>query len=110
MSHSTRRSARRRQRRNPVRQTRERKQSVLLDPRWVAQLPMQETDHGVGNVVVQRDLGKHDIVGAHRPSVSTAMGALAKAGRVSRRDDGAWILLGEPPEKLAGHRLAAALT
>ena len=38
------------------------------------------------------------------------MGALAKAGRVSRRDDGDWVLHGDPPEKLAGHRLAAALT
>ena len=38
------------------------------------------------------------------------MGALAKAGRVSRRDDGAWVLHGDPPEKLRHHKLAAALT
>jgi hypothetical protein len=50
------------------------------------------------------------IVGAHRPSVTTAMGALAKAGRVSRREDGDWLLHGDPPEKLRHHRLAAALT
>jgi len=50
------------------------------------------------------------IVGAHRPSVTTAMGALAKAGKVSRRDDGGWLLHGDPPEKLRHHKLAAALT
>jgi hypothetical protein len=64
-------------------------------------------------IVVPLPLGHQrlaDIVGAHRPSVTTAMGALGKAGRVSRRDDGAWILHGDPPEKLSGHRLAAALT
>jgi CRP/FNR family transcriptional regulator, cyclic AMP receptor protein len=51
-----------------------------------------------------------EIVGAHRPSVTTAMGALAKDGKVSRRDDGDWLLHGEPPEKLKHHKLAAALT
>ena len=51
-----------------------------------------------------------DIVGAHRPSVTKAMGALTDAGKVSRRDDGDWILHGEPPEKLRGHRLAVALS
>ena len=51
-----------------------------------------------------------EIVGAHRPSVTTAMGGLAKAGRVSRREDGNWLLHGDPPEKLRHHKLAAALT
>src|SRR4051795_11203521 len=46
-----------------------------------------------------------DIVGAPRRWVTTAMGALAKAGRVSRRDDGNWLLHGDPPEKLRHHRL-----
>ena len=50
------------------------------------------------------------IVGAHRLSVTTAMGALSKANRVSRRDDGAWLLHGDPPAKLRHHKLAAALT
>jgi CRP/FNR family transcriptional regulator, cyclic AMP receptor protein len=50
------------------------------------------------------------IVGAHRPSVTKALGALADAGKLSRRDDGNWILHGEPPDKLRGHRLAVALT
>ena len=51
-----------------------------------------------------------DLVGAHRPSVTTAMGELTRSGTVSRRDDGDWCLHGAPPEKLRHHRLAAALT
>jgi hypothetical protein len=50
-----------------------------------------------------------DVIGAHRPSVTTAIGALAKAGKLSRRDGGDWVLHGEPPERLRGHRLMAAL-
>jgi CRP/FNR family transcriptional regulator, cyclic AMP receptor protein len=51
-----------------------------------------------------------DLVGAHRPSVTTAMGALAREGKLSRRDGGDWLLHGEPPEKLRGHKLMAALS
>ncbi len=51
-----------------------------------------------------------DLVGAHRPSVTTAMGDLVRSGAVSRRDDGTWILHGAPPEKLRHHRLVAAMT
>jgi CRP/FNR family transcriptional regulator, cyclic AMP receptor protein len=51
-----------------------------------------------------------DLVGAHRPSVTTAMGDLARSGSVSRRDDGIWMLHGAPPEKLRHHRLVAAMT
>jgi CRP/FNR family cyclic AMP-dependent transcriptional regulator len=47
-----------------------------------------------------------DIVGAHRPSVTSAMGELTRSGRVSRRDNGDWVLHGAPPESLRGHRLA----
>jgi CRP/FNR family cyclic AMP-dependent transcriptional regulator len=50
------------------------------------------------------------LVGAHRPSVTTAMGALAQAGSLSRRDDGAWVLHGAPPAQLRTHRLVAAMT
>ncbi|WP_027004857.1 Crp/Fnr family transcriptional regulator [Conexibacter woesei] len=50
------------------------------------------------------------LVGAHRPSVTTAIGDLARAGKVSRRDDGCWMVHGEPPDQLRHHRLAAALT
>jgi CRP/FNR family transcriptional regulator, cyclic AMP receptor protein len=51
-----------------------------------------------------------DLVGAHRPSVTTAMGELVRAGRLSRREDGVWLLHGPPPEKLRHHRLAAVLS
>ncbi len=64
-------------------------------------------------IVVPLPLGHQrlaDIVGAHRASVTTAMGELARAGTVSRRDDGNWVLHGKPPESLRHHRLVAALT
>jgi hypothetical protein len=51
-----------------------------------------------------------EIVGAHRPSVTTAMGELTRAGAVSRRANGDWVLHGQPPESLRGHRLVAALS
>lgn len=51
-----------------------------------------------------------DLVGAHRPSVTTAMGELARGGRITRDDDGAWVLHGPPPEQLRHHKHAAALT
>jgi CRP-like cAMP-binding protein len=51
-----------------------------------------------------------DLVGAHRPSVTTAMGDLVRSGAVSRREDGIWVLHGSPPAKLRHHRLVAALT
>ena len=51
-----------------------------------------------------------DLVGAHRPSVTTAMGTLARSGAVSRRDDGVWMLHGAPPSELRHHRLVAAMT
>lgn len=64
-------------------------------------------------VVVPLPLGHQrlaDLVGAHRPSVTTALGALSKAGSVSRRANGDWVLHGAPPEQLRHHRLVAALT
>jgi CRP/FNR family transcriptional regulator, cyclic AMP receptor protein len=51
-----------------------------------------------------------DLVGAHRPTVTTAIGELTRAGRVGRRDGGDWVLHGSPPEQLRHHRLVAALT
>jgi hypothetical protein len=51
-----------------------------------------------------------DLVGVRRTSVTTAMGELARAGAVSRRENGDWVLHGQPPEQLRHHRLAAALT
>src|ERR1700761_2856327 len=49
-----------------------------------------------------------DLVGAHRPSVTKAMGELARAGKLSRREDGVWVLHGAPPAELRHHRLTAA--
>jgi hypothetical protein len=51
-----------------------------------------------------------DLVGAHRPSVTSAMGDLTRAGAVSRRDDGVWVLHGSPPPQLRNHKLPAALS
>jgi CRP/FNR family transcriptional regulator, cyclic AMP receptor protein len=36
------------------------------------------------------------LVGARRPTVSTALGELTHAGEISRRPDGTWLLTGEP--------------
>ena len=51
-----------------------------------------------------------DLVGAQRQSVTTAMGGLARAGAIGRRQGGAWILHGDPPAELRHHKLVAALT
>ena len=51
-----------------------------------------------------------DLVGAHRPSVTKAMGELARSGKLSRREDGVWVLHGSPPAELRHHRLAAAMS
>jgi CRP/FNR family transcriptional regulator, cyclic AMP receptor protein len=37
------------------------------------------------------------LVGAQRPSVTTALSDLARRGLIERREDGAWILRGQPP-------------
>jgi CRP/FNR family cyclic AMP-dependent transcriptional regulator len=36
------------------------------------------------------------LIGARRPTVSTALGELAKEGEIVRRDDGTWLLTGSP--------------
>ena len=51
-----------------------------------------------------------ELVGAHRPSVTTATGELVRAGRIKRREDGTWLLLGPPPDELGHHRLIAAMS
>jgi hypothetical protein len=64
-------------------------------------------------IVVPLPLGHQrlaDLVGAQRQSVTTALGQLTRDGSVSRRDNGDWVLRGEPPEELRHHRLVAALT
>jgi CRP/FNR family cyclic AMP-dependent transcriptional regulator len=40
------------------------------------------------------------LVGARRPTVSTALGELAERGDLVRRADGSWLLTGRPPEAL----------
>jgi CRP/FNR family transcriptional regulator, cyclic AMP receptor protein len=51
-----------------------------------------------------------DLVGAHRPSVTSALGELAKSGALSRRESGEWLLHGAPPEQLRNHPLVAAMS
>ena len=50
-----------------------------------------------------------DLIGAHRPSVTTAIGELVRTGSLSRGEDGR-VLHGAPPEALRHHRLTAAMT
>jgi CRP/FNR family transcriptional regulator, cyclic AMP receptor protein len=60
-------------------------------------------------IVVPLPLGHQrlaDLVGAHRPSVTSALGELTRGGAISRRDDGVWVLHGAPPEELRHHKLA----
>jgi len=51
-----------------------------------------------------------DLVGAHRPSVTKAMGELTASGALSRRDHGVWVLHGAPPAQIRHHRLVAVMS
>jgi hypothetical protein len=42
------------------------------------------------------------VVGAQRPSVTTALNQLESASRISRRQDGGWLLHGAPPDEFLG--------
>jgi CRP/FNR family transcriptional regulator, cyclic AMP receptor protein len=46
--------------------------------------------------LTHRILGQ--LVGARRPTVSTALAELAERGELIRRPDGSWLLQGEPPD------------
>jgi hypothetical protein len=48
------------------------------------------------------------LIGAQRPSVTTAVGELATAGLASRRPDGSWLLHGQPPDDLRDVRALVA--
>jgi CRP/FNR family cyclic AMP-dependent transcriptional regulator len=48
------------------------------------------------------------VVGARRPSVTTALGRLQEQGLIARLPDGAWLLHGSPPEDYATLEAAAA--
>lgn len=43
------------------------------------------------------------LVGAQRPSVTTAVSQLEEEGRVRRTPDRSWLLMGEPPTTRRGH-------
>jgi len=47
------------------------------------------------------------LVGAQRPSVTTALSDLARRGLIERREDGAWLLRGDPPGDAAEDRADA---
>jgi CRP/FNR family cyclic AMP-dependent transcriptional regulator len=57
--------------------------------------------------LTHRILGQ--LVGARRPTVSTALGELAERGELVRRVDGSWVLRGSPPDASSlGRRRAMA--
>ncbi len=65
----------------------------VLAERWGRVVP--------GGVLVSLRLPHRTLagmVGARRPSVTTALGQLMARGEIQRRSDGAWVLCGEPPE------------
>jgi hypothetical protein len=41
------------------------------------------------------------LVGSQRASVTTALGAIARSGRAVHREDGSWLLRGNPPDELS---------
>ena len=47
-------------------------------------------------------------VGARRPTVSLALSQLRETGRIDRRDDSTWVLLGSPPSELLPAPVAEA--
>jgi CRP/FNR family transcriptional regulator, cyclic AMP receptor protein len=66
----------------------------LLAERWGRVVP--------GGVLVSLRLPHRTLagmVGARRPSVTTALGQLMARGAIERRSDGAWILRGSPPSE-----------
>lgn len=46
------------------------------------------------------------VIGARRPSVTTAFKALEQSGALTRRADGSWLLHGQKPAILSAHPLA----
>jgi len=72
----------------------------VLAERWGRVVP--------GGVLVSLRLPHRTLaamVGARRPSVTTALGQLMARGEIERRSDGGWILRGRPP---TGERVADA--
>jgi hypothetical protein len=56
--------------------------------------------------LTHRTLGQ--LVGARRPTVSTALSELAERGELIRRPDGSWLLRGDPPDAQALARRPSA--
>jgi hypothetical protein len=56
--------------------------------------------------LTHRTLGQ--LVGARRPTVSTALSELAERGELTRRPDGSWLLKGDPPDAQALARRPSA--
>jgi len=54
------------------------------------------TAHGVAVPMALSHRVLAQLVGARRPTVSTALADLAERGELTRRDDGTWLLAGEP--------------
>jgi CRP/FNR family cyclic AMP-dependent transcriptional regulator len=48
------------------------------------------------------------LVGARRPAVTTTLGELQRSGEITRRDDGRWVVHGEPPVELNEPQRAVA--
>jgi hypothetical protein len=48
------------------------------------------------------------LVGARRPAVTTTLGELQRTGEISRREDGRWVVHGDPPAELNEPQLAEA--
>jgi CRP/FNR family transcriptional regulator, cyclic AMP receptor protein len=68
----------------------------LLADRWGRVSPQGVR---VPLALTHETIGK--LVGARRPSVTTALGQLIARGDIERRPDGGWILHGQPPEPRA---------
>jgi CRP/FNR family cyclic AMP-dependent transcriptional regulator len=69
----------------------------LLAERWGRVVP--------GGVLVSLRLPHRTLagmVGARRPSVTTALGQLMARGAIDRRADGGWVLRGQPPADVRG--------
>jgi len=55
---------------------------------------------GPDGVIVPLELSHRllgELIGARRPTVSTALATLGRDGRLRRRPDGGWLLTGDPP-------------
>lgn len=77
----------------------------MLAERWGRVVP--------GGVLVSLRLPHRTLaamVGARRPSVTTALGQLMARGEIERRSDGGWVLRRQPPTgERIGHDVAAPL-